>query len=606
MFSTYLRTTPKPWPLLLATLLTFTLVLPQPLLTPSQPLVILILFLTSLSTAEPLLSLFQPPSTPPLIPHRSLPVLGHVLGLVRHGAHYLSSVNAITAHPIYTLLTLTGRTVVVTEPGLAAQVQRASPNTSFYGMILEVTKRLVGFDDESMRIIRRGVDPREEGDGEEDGARGGGLMHEAGHWVAGELAPGRALEELSKRQMERFSVIMEDMVPALDVGKETNGGPKADEGGEHGIETPLMDFLKSAFTTANAHTFYGPLNPFALDPSLVSAFWAWERDMASVMASPLPWLTSRRAWLAREAVNAALHAYVVEEHWRSASPLVRQRVQINLRHGLTPKMAGRAELILLFGILGNAVPTTFWVLAHVYSEPGLLAAIREETHCAVRIDDTPSSPCTKKTKTIRLAALKTCPLLHSTYRETLRRIANLSSVRLVLHTHRITAPAVSGTKKTGGYYTLRRGDMIQIASGTIHASEAVWGADAGSFNARRFLSDSSSRNDNPRAKDADTSTGERPSFLSVPKNIPSAAYRAFGGGSVICPGRHFAQNEILGFVALCVHMLDIVDAETGRAFKLPARDDRRIPLSVMKPVVEPRVKVRRRLGEEGTYWRVEP
>lgn len=74
---------------------------------------------------------------------------------------------------------------------------------------------------------------------------------------------------------------------------------------------------------------------------------------------------------------------------------------------------------------------------------------------------------------------------------------------------------------------------------------------------------------------------------------------------MICPGRHFAQNEILGFVALCVQLLDIVDVKSGESFQLPMKNDERIPLSVMKPVEEPKVLIQRRELETNVAWKLE-
>lgn len=39
--------------------------------------------------------------------------------------------------------------------------------------------------------------------------------------------------------------------------------------------------------------------------------------------------------------------------------MIRNRVRINTEHGFTAEDSGRSELILLFAILGNAVPSTF-------------------------------------------------------------------------------------------------------------------------------------------------------------------------------------------------------------------------------------------------------
>lgn len=48
-----------------------------------------------------------------------------------------------------------------------------------------------------------------------------------------------------------------------------------------------------------------------------------------------------------------------------------------------------------------------------------------------------------------------------------------------------------------------------------------------------------------------------------------------------------------------------VAGRDGKTMVLPERNDRRIPLSVMKPVVEPWVRMRRREGEEDVVWRLE-
>ena len=42
------------------------------------------------------------------------------------------------------------------------------------------------------------------------------------------------------------------------------------------------------------------------------------------------------------------------------------------------------------------------------------------------------------------------------------------------------------------------------------------------------------------------------------KQVYPATFRAFGGGSVFCPRRHFAQVEIISFVAAVVIAFDLV------------------------------------------------
>ncbi|KAF2683786.1 cytochrome P450 [Lentithecium fluviatile CBS 122367] len=485
-----------------------------------------------------------------------------------HGASYFTRLAAQTHYPVFTLNTMGASTVVVTDPGIAGVVQRASKHTSFYGMILEVTKRLCGFDEASMRVIRWNL----------DGVHGAeeGLMNESHGMVDGELSPGKNLNAMSITQLEKFASMLNELAP-----------------GDSSVDTSLMEFIKQTFTVANAYAVYGPQNPFALHPELVQSFWDWEAGMVPILADIVPALTARKAYLGRRAINAALQDFVEQGHYRSASPLIQKRVQINLKHGLSTKMAGRAELILLFGIIGNAVPTTFWMVANIFGRPGLLAQIREETAQAV-IPMKALAPGVLKVNKISVAALRTkCPLLVSTFRETLREISNLASVRLVTNTHIVTAPG----HRT---YTLKKGSMIQIASGVIHAAPSIWGPDAHTFNPARFISSTSTNSEQFLSGSSKTEY----TATALPKGVPSAAYRAFGGGSVICPGRHFAQSEILGFVALMVNMFDVADAGTGGVIGVPERDDGRIPLSVMKPKKEPQVIIKRKCGEE-VVWRLE-
>lgn len=120
---------------------------------------------------------------------------------------------------------------------------------------------------------------------------------------------------------------------------------------------------------------------------------------------------------------------------------------------------------------------------------------------------------------------------------------------------------------------------------------AIWGEDAQEFNPERFLRSRSS------------STADPLEAVPLPSGVPSAAYRAFGGGTVICPSRHFAQSELMTFAAVLALGFDVTEAD-GTCLRLPAKDDTRIPLSVMKPVYDPLVSIRRREGWEAVTWEI--
>jgi cytochrome P450 len=423
-------------------------------------------------------------------------------------------------------------------------------------VIIEVTKRLVAFDEASMRIIRHNANG-ENGDG--------GLMPETHDMIASVLGPGPTLNGMSGVQLEKMAGMLNEI--------------------DRTVAVRLQAWVREIFSVSNAYAIYGPENLFAMHPELVKSFWEYEEGMVSLLADVFPAITARKPYLARKKILDVLVEFVEKARYRKASPLIQQRVSINLKHGLTKKMAGHAELIMLFGIMGNAVPTTFWLLANIFSRPELLEELRCEASKAVTQEG--------GKRIINVAMLRSsCPLLVSTYRETLRTCANLSSVRLVLEDTMVADK-----------YLLKKNSIVQIASGVIHVDKDVWGTDADNFNPRRFIQASStSTADAPTEKSSNTPASlEEKTAAPLPKNVPSAAYRAFGGGSVICPGRHFAQSEIVGFAAAVLLGFDIT-SPSGQTLSLPQKDDSRIPLTVMKPVQDRQVLIRRRKGMEKVTW----
>ncbi|KAH0832633.1 cytochrome P450 [Fonsecaea pedrosoi] len=502
------------------------------------------------------LTIDHSPGEPPII-KPAIPYIGHILGIIRHGTHYFEIVNRDTRYPIYTLPTLSTRQYIVTSPQIAAQLQRQHKDLAFYNVILEVTRRLTSLKPSTMKIVMKNVNA-EQGDW--------GLMPTMHDMFNTVLGRGESLKDLTRSQMSIFSEMLNEVAV---------GGDR--------LETDLFGWIKSTFAFANAKSIYGPENPFALDPSLVDSFWDFEAGMLALIIDIFPSITARRAYLGREAIAKALVDYVKEKRWRKASLLIQNRISINLSHGFTEAEAGRSEIILLFAILGNAVPSTFWILTNIISRPDLLAQIRNELQSAVTDEGSGG-------KIINLSVIESsCPLFVSTYRESLRMIGNLASLRYVLRDTVI------------GQHYLRKDSIIQVAGIIIHHDPQTWGQDSDQFNPRRFIKGQASVAD----KDSEPSGLDlkEPTATQLPPGVPSAAFRLFGGGSVVCPGRHFAQSEILAFVAYLLMAFDISTPD-GTPITLPPRDNEKIPLSVIKPKGDMKVRINRRKGYEDVSWRL--
>jgi cytochrome P450 len=108
----------------------------------------------------------------------------------------------------------------------------------------------------------------------------------------------------------------------------------------------------------------------------------------------------------------------------------------------------------------------------------------------------------------------------------------------------------------------------------IHSNKSIWGEDVDDFNPHRFLT--------ARAKAG---------------GIHPAAFRGFGGGKTLCPGRHFATNEILLFAALIVHGFEMTSLGDGE-IRVPPKNDRVMPVHILEPPGSKRPKVSIRARNE--------
>ncbi|KXL51043.1 MAG: hypothetical protein FE78DRAFT_84400 [Acidomyces sp. 'richmondensis'] len=486
------------------------------------------------------------PREPPLISAR-IPFIGHLIGILWYGPKYYQIINT-REYPIYTLPTLTTRNYIVSSPTLVSLVQRNTKSLSFYSVIVEVTRRMCAFDEDASKIIFYNMNKEHGPDNS--------LMTVVHDMMNKNLAPGPKLNELTLVQLQQMSLMLNNV------------------GIEGAVSSNLYTWIQHVFTVCNSFAIYGAENIFAVHPELEKDFWDFEEGMLALVIDIYPWITARKAYLARKRVFNALTEYVKKERYKQASALIQERIAINRSFGLSCEMIGRGELVLYFGILGNAVPTAFWLLSNIYSRPQLLQQIRDELEDALRLNPQMIPPKV----TVPEHIVKACPLLFSCYRETLRDVSNASSPRLVLSDTMLDK------------YLLKAGSIVQLQGGIMHQDKKVWGADAASWNPYRFI-----------ISDNTSDIGDPDDFKRVaaalPKGVPPSAFRSFGGGSTLCPGRHFAQSEIMTFIASMVLAFDL-QAPCGATLKMPQKNDSSTRLALMMPVTQPQVVMKRRIGWE--------
>ena len=84
---------------------------------------------------------------------------------------------------------------------------------------------------------------------------------------------------------------------------------------------------------------------------------------------------------------------------------------------------------------------------------------------------------------------------------------------------------------------------------------------------------------------------------STARKRPSrACFRAFGGGTTLCPGRHFATNAILALTAMFFLRFDM--APSAGTWSMPTMNNSNMAIIVVQPDTDFEVEVSRRKGFE--------
>ena len=180
---------------------------------------------------------------PPVV-SSTIPYIGHVLGLLRHGTRYYSKLSAKCGLPIYTLPMLNGKVYVVTSIDFINAINRSSKVLAFNPFLAELGKRITGHDEATKHIVGRNLN-------NEDGP---GYVPDIHDGTISSLAPGPALESMTGEMLVEAEKYFENL--------------------KSGTVIDLFAWIKRTVTMCSTRAAYGPANPFNQDPErYVKAFW---------------------------------------------------------------------------------------------------------------------------------------------------------------------------------------------------------------------------------------------------------------------------------------------------------------------------------------------
>ncbi|KAK8079458.1 cytochrome P450 [Apiospora hydei] len=252
------------------------------------------------------------------------------------------------------------------------------------------------------------------------------------------------------------------------------------------------------------------------------------------------YLLARKGLHAREQLLIpAFEQYFAENGHLQGSVLVQCRYKHNTSHGLRGRDLAATEIGQMVASLANSIPAVFWLVYHIFSDPAVLSECREEAEQLVQADGD-----------VDLAKVKSaCPVLLSTWQETLRYMHIGISARVVMEDVILD-----------NQYLLKKGATVIIPT------PRSGGPTVGIFNHRRFL------------RTPGTKRAHNP-----------AAFRAFGGGSVLCPGRHFVTTEAMSFATLMLLRFNMKPAARGGKWVNPRKS---VPMTTSVPTPKDAVQVR--------------
>lgn len=286
-----------------------------------------------------------------------------------------------------------------------------------------------------------------------------------------------------------------------------------------------------------------------------------------LLYSPMPWLTAGKSLKARTYVIEAFRRYFERRGHTAAFPMIPEMYEMNKSHGLSSDEAANMEMATSLAMLSSGANTAFWLVLQIFSDPDALRTIRGEL-LAIAKEAHLKSPNTLQIKTVSLDRLRdTCPTLVAMLNETFRYHSTVINIKQVQHDTMLD-----------DQYLLKKNGIVMIPGQSVHHNMDIWGPNADTFDHTRFLSSKSKHN-----------LGN------------TSAFRPFGAGTSMCPGRHFSTNVILSLVAMVVLQYDVVPL--GGRWIVPTKRNADLWNAMPKPDRDASVEFLKRSNEECSEWR---
>ncbi|KAF9881762.1 hypothetical protein CkaCkLH20_00908 [Colletotrichum karsti] len=358
-------------------------------------------------------------------------------------------------------------------------------------------------------------------------------------------------------------------------------------------------FLRKVCFTAATTSLCGP-RIFEAAPNIEPDFWDFDGHLPNLFREMPRWLFPA-SYTARDKMKENMkrwHELAHKSYDISQSPTDTRNWEENFgsklmrsRHAFFNKMplskdtVAADDLGLLWAATANAIPAIGWMVLEVVQRPALLEQVRAEISPHMRFSSNESPP------EIDIDGLCQETLIQSIYAEVLR-VHNGTVVARVPQTPDFS---IAGWKFT-------KDEPIMVSTYDTARVPSIWNQGTtdephpvDDFWPERFIVNPQDPASGPVLPDlrlaSRSETHEKPSHPHFSLDGTLGSWVPYGGGSRMCPGRHFAKKELIVTMAMFLTVFDIVlEPRDGWV-----RDDPRyFMFGVMHPEGPIRAKVRRR------------
>ncbi|XP_026216805.1 cytochrome P450 7B1 isoform X3 [Anabas testudineus] len=240
--------------------------------------------------------------------------------------------------------------------------------------------------------------------------------------------------------------------------------------------------------------------------------------------------------------------------WSNTSQFIKRRSELFEQYDALRDVDKAAHhFAMLWASVGNTAPATFWAMYYLVSHPEALQVVRQELHDLLTLSGVDFS--SDKDVMLSREQLEKLLYLESSINESLRLSSSSMNIRVAQEDFSLRLDAERSA-------SVRKGDIIALYPQIMHLDPEIY-EDPETFRFDRYMQDGT-------VKTEFYKDGQKLKYYLMP----------FGSGSTMCPGRHFALNEIKQFLCLLLLYFDL-ELEEGQT--RATLDPSRAGLGVLLP-----------------------